>query len=132
MSGSMLLRRLQPQTRLKVAASAVLAVPIVLLLLLTVGEMAEGDPSGAQHLVQAAPLVLLLIAAWRYPGAVGLALLCLSPLLLALWLVFVLTSGSPSQDTPLLIWVGVGFVLFAPPVVAGWLLLKAGRAHPGA
>ena len=124
----MLLRQLRPPTRLKLAASALLAVPTAVLLLFAVGEMADSDLSGAQHLVQAAPLLLLLIAAWRYPRAAGIALLGLGALLFAVWLVFVLTERSPApQGISILMWAGAGLILFVPPLVAGWLLLKAGR-----
>jgi hypothetical protein len=120
----MLLHQVQPPTRLKLAASVLLAVPIALLLLFTIGEMTGGDLSGAQHIVQVAPLLLLLIAGWRYPRLAGIALLGLGVLLLVIWLVFVVVEGERGE---IVMWVGAGLLLFVLPLTAGWLFLKAGR-----
>jgi hypothetical protein len=121
-------RELPAATRLKLAASLILAAPAAALLALAVGEMLGGDPSGAQHIAQAAPLLLLLAAGWRYPRAAGVVLLCLAPILLAAWLVFVVTRGeSAPRGLEILGWVATGLVVFVPPVAAGWLLLKASR-----
>ena len=116
---------LQAETRLKLGASALLAVPAVLLLLLGVAEMVGGEPSGAQHILQAAPLLALIAAGWRYPRAAGLVLFGLVASLFAGWLVFVVLNRDPGDA--IVAWVVAGLVLFAPPIIAGWLLLKAGQ-----
>jgi hypothetical protein len=122
------LRELPAATRLKLAASALLALPAAVLLLFGIGEMAAGDISGVQHLPEAAALLLLLVAGWRYPRRAGLTLLGVGALLFALWLIFVLADGDPSPEGfAILAWVAAGLILFAPPIVAGWLLLKASR-----
>jgi len=122
------LRQVSVPNRLKIAASALLVVPIAVLLLFTAGEVAGGDVSGVQHLAQAAPLILLLVAGWRYPRTAGIALLALGILVLGLWLFFLLRGGPSTSGAGL---AAAGIVLFAPPLVAGWLFLKAGRTESG-
>jgi len=121
-------RELPAATRLKLAASVIVAVPAAALLVFAIAEMVGGEPSGSQHIPEAAPLLLLLAAGWRFPRAAGIVLLCLGPILLAAWLVLVLTRGEPAfRGLAILTWLAAGMIFFVPPVVAGWLLLKASR-----
>lgn len=118
------------QARQKLLALALLAVPAVVLLLFAFGEMFGGDISGVQHIPEAVLLLLLAAAAWRYPREVGVALLAIGSLLLAAWLFFVFTQREPtSHGSEFLMWVVAALMLFAPPLVAGWLLLRSSRAR---
>ncbi len=107
--------------RLKIAAIALLLVPIAILLLFAIGETAGGDWSGLQHVPEAAVLLVLLAAAWRYPYVTGLVLMAAGVALFAGWLVFALANLSASAI------VVAALMLFAPPIVAGWLLYRAGQ-----
>jgi predicted metal-binding membrane protein len=115
-------------TRQKLVASVLVAVPAVALLALAIGEVAEGEASGAQHVPEAAALLALAAAGWRYPRVAGAALLGGSALLLLAWLVLIVGRDEPGAGPPLLVWIGVAAVLFAPPALAGWLLLRAARS----
>ncbi len=126
MGSSFHLRGLPVETRIKLAASVLLGVPFTVLLVFAVGEMVGGELSGAQHLVQAAPLLLLLVAAWRYPRMVGLLLLGLGALLFGIWLIFFASEADP-HGIEILGWVVSGLLLFIPPLAAGWLLLRVRR-----
>ncbi len=121
--------RNQPPARLRLFALALLAVPASLLLLLAFGEMFGGDASGAQHIPEGAALVLLMAAAWRYPRVVGLILLSVGSLLLVAWFFLILSRGEESgpDGAEILLWFAGGMALFAPPLIAGWLLFEAGR-----
>lgn len=121
-------------TRLRLLASALLAVPLGVLLLFGLGEMAEGDLSGVQHLVEAAPLLVLLVAGWRFPRAAGVALLVLGPGLLAVWVLLIATgtfrppvAGTAPLAMKALLWLAVPLTLFAPPTLAGWLLVRSSK-----
>lgn len=108
---------------LKLVASVLLAIPSTALLVLAAGEMLGGDVSGSQHLVQALPLLVLLVLGWRLPRIAGNVLLVVGALLLAAWAVWVLTGDQP-EILPF------GLVLFAPALIAGWLLRRAhGRGN---
>jgi hypothetical protein len=108
--------------RLKLAASVLIAIPAVLLLTFALGEMFAGELSGAQHIAQAAPLLLLLAAGWRYPRVAGILLLALTTGLLLVWLVLVVWRRA---DGDYVLWTVSGLVLFALPGVGGLLLLRA-------
>jgi hypothetical protein len=124
----MVLQQLRPPTRLKLVAVGILAVPVAGLLLLAIGEMAGGDLTGAQHLVQAAPLMVLLVAGWRYPRLAGIALLGIGIILLGIWLVLVVFLAEVERAA-IVAWIVGGVMLFVLPLTAGWLFLKAGRAN---
>lgn len=119
-----ILEWLQSPQGSRLAASLLLVAPITLLLLLGLGEIAEGEENGAQHLVEVIPLVLLLIAGWRWPRVTGIALLGIGTLLFLLWVAFVLTVSERASPA---VWAVVGLALFLPPLTAGWLLLKGSR-----
>ncbi len=105
----------------KLAASALLGAPIAILLLLGLGEMAGGDVTGVQHLVEVVPLLLLLIAAWRWPRVAGIALVCIGSIVLLVWAVLAVTASERASPT---VWAIVGLGLFFPPLLAGSLLLR--------
>jgi len=114
--------------RLKIVASVVLMVPATILLAFALGEMLGGDISGAQHLVQAAPLLLLLLASWRYPRVVGALLITVGTLTFAIWCAWVIPHRAPElREVSVLMWIGTAGTLFLPPLVAGWFLMRAGR-----
>ena len=121
---------------LRLAASLLLALPMAALGFVAVAEVAGGDLTGSQHLVEAVPLLLILLAARRYPRTVGIALIALSISLFALWLVM-LAAGvfDTAADTPVWVWLAVGMVLFALPLVSGvlfYLSSAAARIYPRA
>jgi hypothetical protein len=120
--------------RLKLVASALIAVPAAVLIVFAIGEMAGGEISGIQHVPEAALLLLLMAAGWRYPRAVGATLAALGVLFFALWLFAMAIGGDPDfRGWGILLWVTSGLVIFAPPVVAGWLFLRAASlaSHTG-
>ena len=83
-----------------------------------IGETAGGDLSGIQHLPPAAILGALLWVGWRHPLAAGTVLLALAvPLGVAYIVVLVSRSLPPT-------W---ALIVVLPPVVTGWLLVRAGR-----
>jgi hypothetical protein len=94
------------------------AVPLGVLLMFAVGEGLEGWG----HLLQAAPLVLLVVLAWWRP-LIGGALIALVGIGLAA--VFTLGGpGDPQMDPSANLF--VYWVLFAPAIVGGLLLAAAG------
>lgn len=104
--------------RAKIAALVLLGLGVVFYLMFTVGEIAGGDVSGIQHLPPALALVGLLWLAWKRPRGAGIVLLVLAvPLGIAYLVVLVV------RDLPL-VW---AVQIALPPVVAGLLLLRAGR-----
>jgi hypothetical protein len=113
-------------TRLKIAASVLIALPAVLLLTLALGEIVGGDITGVQHIPEAGALLLILLAGWRYPRVAGVLLLVTGAAVFGIWLVLVLTQAEPAfRGLAVFMWIGVGLMFFAPPLVAGWILLKA-------
>jgi hypothetical protein len=117
-----MLRRIA--TPWKQAGIGILLVPIALLLLLAVGEMVGGDPGGLSHLLQAAPLVILALLAWRFPAATGRFLVGVGTGLAVLYLIF------PPQGLSVEAKLVAEMLFFAPPMLAGLLLLKAGQGRP--
>jgi hypothetical protein len=102
-----------------------LVIPIVLLLVLAIGEMVGGDMSGAQHIVMAAPLILVLLVAWRSPRVAGTLLLAMGVLLLMAWIALITSRGV--HGTEILGYAVAGLLIFVPPLAAGWLLRRAER-----
>ena len=103
----------------KVAGVGLLLIPVGLLLLLGIGEMAGGDVSGIQHLVEVAPLVCLGILAWKRPRIGGVILVGLAALLAVL---YPLAMGGHFPVWTLLT---NDAILFGPAIVAGLFLLAA-------
>jgi hypothetical protein len=107
------------RTRLKCAAVVCLAIPLVIIVMLGIGEIASGTLSGLQHLGQLAPIVALGWLGWTRPWLGGLVLVGLALLLAGLYIGF---GGSP----PFALIINAA-LLFAPPLLAGVLFLAAGR-----
>jgi hypothetical protein len=111
----------RPGDRLRVIGLATLLVPIGLLLLLGIGEMAGGIISGLQHFVQVVPLILLAIVAWKRPRIGGRVVIGIGALLAVLY-PLVMHGFAP--------WVLLvnDLIVFGPAIVAGiFFLAAAGR-----
>jgi peptidoglycan/LPS O-acetylase OafA/YrhL len=104
--------------RAKVAALVLLGLGVAFYLLFTVGEMASGDVSGIQHLPPVLVLAGLIWLAWRRPTTAGIVLLLLAVPLGVAYVVLLVVRDLP------LVW---ALQLALPPVLAGLLLLRAGR-----
>lgn len=103
------------------AGLVALAIPIGMLLLLSVGELSAEGPGALLHLLQAAPLLVFAVGAWRYPRAAGVVLLVVGG---------TLALANPScARGPLEMKFSIELVLFLPPIVAGVLLVAAARAE---
>jgi cytochrome bd-type quinol oxidase subunit 1 len=105
----------------KIAGMALLLLPLGILLLFTIGEAVSGDVEGLQHLVQAAPLVLLAVAAWRWPTPIGAILIAVG---IGLGVVYVVIARENFH------WLTIVLVeaqLFLPAIVAGSVFVLAGR-----
>jgi len=113
-------------TRLKLLATVLLAVPAGVLLLFAIAEVAAGEVSGVQHIPEALPLLLLVVAAWRYPRWAGIALLTVGTMLLGVWLVWIFAGGHTGRGE-IVGWFAAAVIFFGLPLVAGWLLLRASR-----
>ena len=96
-----------------------LGLGVVFFLLFAIGEIAAGDISGLQHLPPAIVLGALIWLGWRRPRTAGLALLAIAvPLGIAYLVVLVSRELPPFWAVPVAL----------PPIVAGLLLLRAGRS----
>lgn len=104
--------------RSKLAALVLLGLGVAFYLMFAVGEAAGGDTGGVQHLPPAVILGALLWLGWKRPRTAGIVLLSLSVPLGAVYLAVLVVRDLP------LPW-ALGIVL--PPVLTGWLLLRAGR-----
>lgn len=114
-----------------IAGSVLLALPMGVLVFVAVAEMAGGDITGAQHVIEAVPLLIVLLAARRYPRLVGIALIGLSSALFALWLVLLgVGAFDTAQDTSLWMWLAAGLVLFFLPFASGVLFLLSCSPWP--
>lgn len=108
----------------KLAALMLIGLGIGFFLIFAVGELAGGDIAGTQHFLPAVVLGALLWLGWKRPRRAGIVLLSLAVSLGALFLVVSAVEGVRGGEA----WVPVFIVL--PPVVAGWLLVRAGRDQP--
>ena len=106
--------------QLKIAGTVFLAIPMLILAAFAVGEMAGGDITGIQHIVQLAPLALLAWLAWKRPLWSGAVLIALALIFTGLYVIFI--HGFPLPTVILT----VAF-LFATPLVAGMLFVAASR-----
>jgi hypothetical protein len=104
----------------KLAALMLIGLGAGFFLTFAVAELAGGDVAGAQHLPPAAFLGALLWLGWKRPRAAGIALLVVAVPLGAALLVAFAVEGRPAE-----VWVPLSIAL--PPILAGWLLLRAGR-----
>lgn len=116
--------------KLRLAALALLSVPAVVLLLFAFGEMLDGDLSGAQHLPEAGVLLVLMAAAWWRPRLAGIVLVGGAVLLFVAWAAWVVFVREDEGNGSALMWVAAAVILFLPPFVAGWLLLRASSLAP--
>lgn len=107
--------------RWKLAAMIVAGVPVAMLALFTVGEAGTGDLSGLSHLLQLAPLLIVLGAAWRWPLAGGGAMVVIALILSAVYAVL----ASDNIATAALI--ATELLFFAPAIASGLLFVHAGR-----
>jgi hypothetical protein len=96
-----------------------LLIPLSFLLLFTFGEVFSGDISGLSHLFQAAPLVLLIVLAYKKPYIAGVILLLAG---LGLGILYPLKAPFNLQTIVI-----VEMVLFIPPCVAGLLLMLSSK-----
>jgi hypothetical protein len=103
---------------------ALLVVPAAFFCLFGVGEVASGDLSGLGHLLQAAPLVLLGLAALRWPTAAGAILLVVGLAIMAAYPAW--TGGRFGLGT-----IAIAEAIFTLPVVSGAMLVLAGRSARG-
>ena len=108
----------------KIAGAALLLVPIAALAWAGLGEVVGGDVTGLQHVVEIVPLAAFAAIAWRWPRLGGALLAGISVVLIAIYVGFALMNG---ERGPAWLWLVVGLVLFAPPLVGGGLFWFAGR-----
>lgn len=101
---------------LKSLATAILLIPIAFLMLFTVGELASGDLSGASHLLQLLPILILVVLGWKYPRVVGLILVAAAVVLGVLYAL----DNSMRVATIII----VEAILFVPLAIAGLLFFK--------
>lgn len=107
----------------KAAALVIGAAPVGLLALFAFGEAAAGNVSGLGHLLQAVPLVILLVLAWWRPFVGGLALVAVAVGLAAVYLVVL--------GGPLSMKLVATVLFFGPPVVGGALFIRSSRTSAG-
>jgi hypothetical protein len=108
-------------TRLKRAALVCLAIPMLVLAALAIGEVASGTISGLQHVVEILPLAALAWLGWRRPLWGGIALIVLTLILAGIPIVMDRLSSAPPFVTAFL------YFILALPLVAGILFVAAAR-----
>jgi hypothetical protein len=108
-------------TRLKRAALVCLAIPMLVLTVFAVGEVAGGDISGLQHVVEILPLAALAWLGWRRPLWGGIALIVLTLTLAGIPIVMDRLSSAPPFVTAFL------YIILALPLVAGILFVVVAR-----
>lgn len=108
----------------RIVGLILLLVPIGALAWAGLSEVAGGDATGLQHIVEIIPLAALAALAWFRPRLGG-------PLLVGIGLVLALVyAGFAFQNLergPVWLWLLVGLVLFAPVLLAGGLFWAAAR-----
>jgi hypothetical protein len=110
--------RITAKTR-KFLGLMALVVPLGILALFTAGEVAGGDVSGLQHVVQALPLVALALLAWRKPRAGGVILIIVA---IALAVLYAFNAPAVVPGSTRIVF---GAVLFGPAIVSGALFISA-------
>lgn len=105
----------------KVAALILLSLGVGFFLLFTIGEVADGDTTGLQHLPPALVLGALLWLAWKRPRQAARALLAITALLVIADIGLLATYG-PS--------LGFALVVVLPSLVVWLLLSHAERREP--
>lgn len=107
------------KSSLKKIGVGLLFIPLSILLLFTFGEVFSGDMSGLSHLIQAAPLLLLILFSIKKPYTGGLLLLIAGFVLGVLYVIW-----APLEPQTILI---VESLLFLPPIISGLLLVLSSR-----
>lgn len=107
--------------RSKIAGIVLLGLGLAFYLAFAIGETAGGEISGLQHLLPAGILALLLWIGWRHPRRAGTILLVLAVPFAVAYTAFLVVRDLP------LTW---ALIVALPPVLAGLLLLRAGRPEP--
>jgi hypothetical protein len=105
----------------RIAGLVLVAIPLSILVLFTYGETTGGSLYGLQHLVEAVPLAIMAVVAWRWPRIGGPLLAGISALLGAMFVVA--TRGQVLPGVA----VGTALVFFAPPLLAGSLFWAAAQ-----
>jgi hypothetical protein len=108
-----------PNILLKRIGVGLLLIPLGFLLLFTVGEIFSGDLSGLSHLIQAAPVLFLIILSIKKPFMAGLFLLIIGLVLGILY-----PFRVPFEIQTILL---VEIILFLPPVISGVLLILSAK-----
>jgi hypothetical protein len=102
---------------MKVAALIFPGIPLVILLLFSIGETVGGDWSGLGHLIQAIPIALLMWLGWKRPLWGGILLLVLS-------LIAAYSFANPLRETD---WLAPLLIIVTPLLLSGILFLSAAR-----
>jgi hypothetical protein len=105
--------------RLEAVGLELLALPIVVLLLVAIGDALTGNGRPSVHLLQLAPFVPVLLLAWRFPHAVGSALVMVGTAGAIAYLATIALPPAPA--------IASAVAAFLPPVLAGRLLVRATR-----
>jgi ABC-type transport system involved in cytochrome c biogenesis permease subunit len=108
--------------RLKTIGLILLLVPLGFLALFAVGEVADGDVSGLSHVVQALPLVLLAVVAWRWPLPSGALMVVIG---VGIVVVYAIVASSRFGLESIV----VVEMILAVPVVSGVLFVMAGLSE---
>ncbi len=109
-----------PTKTLLIVAFLIVLVPVGAFTLLGLAEVASGNSSGLLHGLQAAPLILIAILAWKKPMVGGSILLIVAG---ALAITYPLGLNSIDAMTLAV----TELVLFVPPLVAGLLFIAAAK-----
>ena len=102
---------------IKIVALISLGIPLVILLLFTVGETLGGDWSGLGHLIQAIPIALLMWLGWKHPLWGGILLLVLS-------FIAGYSFANPLRGTD---WLAPLLIIVVPLILSGILFLSAAQ-----
>ncbi len=100
---------------LKRIAVGILLIPVTFLCLFAFGEALSGDVSGLFHLIQALPLLLLVLLSYKKPFVGGVILMVLS---LILGITYLLRAKFDFKTVFL-----VELLLFIPPFISGLFLV---------
>jgi hypothetical protein len=103
------------QKNLKRVGIGLLIIPLGVLFLFAFGEVFSGEISGFQHLVQAAPIIILAFLAYKKPFVGGLLLLIAG---LTLGILYALRAPFNFQTIVL-----AELLLFVPPAISGSILI---------